>query len=230
MDDILGHLEIALRALLSKVVDFCLELLESAGRQAMEIVALAAGWIETLAAKLAVVPLWISLPAASVVVTLAACYVLRQRLYDRVLVYHLGWLRTKGFSRQIFRVRRGAVREVRQAMARRVPLPERFSVIAVYEVHPEQYAVAYGQAAGVAEDVHFYRRDVKAGLRAMGAELIEYFRGNVRLLHADSELRALFVILDARDPVFGACRPALPGEVKEKAVSGRSPETAHGAA
>jgi hypothetical protein len=227
VDDILGHLEAALWTLLGKVADFCLELLTSAGRKAMALATLIAGGVESLFAKLAAVPLWISLPAAVAVVALFVCYLLRQRLYDRVLVYHLGWLRAKGFSRQIFRVRRGAVHETHQAMARLLPLAERFSAITIYEVHPDQYAVAYGQASGIAEDVRFYRRDLKAGLRAMGEELIEYFRVNVRMLHADSELRALFVILDAGDPSFRACRPALPGEAKEKAVPGLSPETAH---
>ena len=227
MDDLLGHLEAALWSFLGKAGDFCLELLAAAGRKALALAAWLAGCIESLAAKVAAVPLWIVLPAAVFLVALILGYLLRQRLYDRVLVYHLVWLRRRGFSRQTFTVRRGAVRESRQAMARRMELPARFATIALYEVHPDQYVVAYGQTAGLAEDVRFYRRDLRAGLSAMAGDLIVFFRETARLQHADGELRALFAVLDAHDPGFGACRPLLPGEFRKKAVPGHGSGTAH---
>ena len=192
MDDILGHLETALWSFLGKAADFCLELAGAAGRKGLELAAVAAGWIAALAAKIAAVPLWLSLPVAVFVLALVAVYLLRQRLYDRVLVYHLVWLRRRGYGRQTFRVRRGAVRQTRQFMARPVPLPGRFSGIAVYEVESGQYGVAYGVAGGFVEDVRLYRRDLRAGLRAMGEDVAAYFRANVRMLRADSELRAFF--------------------------------------
>jgi hypothetical protein len=231
MDDLLGHLQVALWSFLGKAADFCLELLIAAGRKALELTGGLAGYIEALAARLAAVPLWLSLPAAALLLALVVCYLLRQRLYDRVLVYHLVWLRRQGFSRQTFRVRRGAVRKSRTAMARRIELPARFATIAIYEVHPDHYAVAYGQTAGLAEDVRFYRRDLRAGLLAMAEDLMAFFRETIRLLHADSELRALFVVLDARDPGFRACRPLLPGEVGKRAApdqAGTARETAFG--
>jgi len=226
VDDILAHLEAALWAFLGKAADFCLHLGELAGRKALELLAVVAGWLDILAAKLAAVPLWISLPGALLLLGLVVCYALRQRLYDRVLVYHLVWLRRKGYSRQVFQVRRGAVRETFAAMARRVPLPPRFAGIALYEAEPDRYLVAYGRAAGIVEDARTYRRDLRAGLAAMGEDLTRYFRANVRMLHADSELRALFAVLDAFDPDFGVCRPALPGEVEKKAARGQA-RTAH---
>ncbi len=212
MDDLLGHLEAALWSFLDKAADFCRELSLAAGRKALDIAAALAGAVEAFGRKLAAVPLWVSLPAGLCLAALVAGYLLRQRLYDRVLVYHHPGLRRRGFSRQTFRVRRGAVRESREAMARRVELPGRFAGVAVYEVHPARYAVAFGPAAGLAEDVRFYRRDLKAGLRAMGGDMIDFFRVTERMLHADGELRALFAVLDARDPAFRANRPLLPGE------------------
>jgi hypothetical protein len=226
MDDLLGHLETALWSYLGKAAEYCMELLAASGRKALELAAWVAGGIELLAARTAALPLWLILPGALLLAGGVVCWIMRQRLYDRVLVYHLVWLRRRGFARQTFRIRRGAVRRTSQAMARRVPLPARFAGIGVYEVHPDRYAVAYGLAAGVAEDVRQYRRDRKAGLRAMGEDLILYFRNAQRMLHADSELRALFAVLDARDPAFRACRPALPGEFGKKAVPGDAPGTA----
>lgn len=218
VDDILAHLEVALRSFLGKAVAFCIHLAGLALRQAVEWAAVAAAWLEGLAAGIAAAPWWVTAPGALLALGLAAGYLLRQRLYDNVLVYRLPWLRRRGFSRQAFRVRRGAVRETFAAMARPVPLPSRFSGIAVFEAVPDRYLVAFGPASGAAEDVRTYRRDRRAGLAAMGRDLIEHFRANVRLLRADGELRALFAFLDARDPDFAACRPALPGEVVKKAA------------
>ncbi|EHJ46266.1 hypothetical protein DFW101_0249 [Solidesulfovibrio carbinoliphilus subsp. oakridgensis] len=217
MEDVLAHLDTILWALAGKAADFCLNVAILAGRQALDWALAVAGWIGILAAKVAAVPLWVSVPGAVLLVGLGVCYALRQRLYDRVLVYHLVWLRRQGYGKQVFQVRRGAVRKTVAAMARPVPLPDRFETLAVYEAVADRYLVAYGlcgQATGVAEGVRTYRRDRRAGLAAMGADLIRHFRANVRLLHADSELRALFAVLDAVDPDFAACRPALPGERK----------------
>lgn len=226
MDDMVSHLEAALWAFLGKAADFCLHLGELAVRKALLLLAVVAGWLNILAAKLAAVPLWVSLPGAFLLLGLVVCYALRQRLYDHVLVYHLVWLRRKGYSKQVLHVRRGAVRETLVAMARRLPLPPRFIGIAIYEAEPDRYLVAYGRAAGVVEDARTYRRDLRAGLAAMGEDLIRYFRANVRMLHADSELRALFAVLDAYDPNFEACRPALPGEDEKKRPRGQA-RTAH---
>lgn len=218
MDDLVSHLEAALWAFLGKAADFCRDVLDAAGRKALELAALLAGWINALAAKVAAVPLWLSIPGGLLLAGLVGCYLLRQRLYDRVLVYYDIWLRREGFARTVFHVHRGAVREEFQVMARRVELPARFSGVAVYEAVPDRYAVAYGPAGDVAEDVRFYRRDRRAGLAAMGEDLTRHFRANVRMLHADGELRALFAVLDGRDPDFAACRPGLPGEAEKKAV------------
>ncbi|MHC1788005.1 hypothetical protein [Solidesulfovibrio sp.] len=227
MEDILERLSDVLLSFVGKTADFLLELLDAAGRKALELGAGAAGKIEVLAAKIAAIPVWLSLPGALVVVALLACYALRQRLYDRVLVYHLVWVRRRGFTRQQFAVRRGAVRETVEAMARRLPLPVRFAGIAVYEAHPDRYLVAYGQeASGLAQDVRIYRRDRRAGLAAMGADIIAYFHKNARMLHPASELRALFDRLDAVDPAFAACRPLLGGEAGERAASNSPSETA----
>ncbi len=217
MDDILGHLEAALRALMGKAVVFCLELLASAGRKALELAAQLADAFARAGAALAGMPLWVTIPATLLLLGLVLAYVFRQPLYDRVLVYHLVWLKRRGFSRQTFAVQRGALRQTRQAMARQLPLPDRFSSIAVYDVHPGQYAVAYGPVNGHVEDLRFYRRELRSGLSAMADDLAAYFRANARGLHADSELRALFAVLDAADPAFFACRAALPGEQKEAA-------------
>lgn len=226
MDDIGARLSAILLSFLGKAVDFVLELFDAAGRKALELGAGAAGKLEALGAKLAAVPLWVSLPGALLVVGALVCFALRQRLFDRVLVYHLVWLKRRGFARRRLVVRRGAVREIVEAMARQLPLPERFAAIAVYEAHPDRYLVAYGRAGGLAEDVRFYRRDLRSGLAAMGADLIAYFHRNARMLHAEAELRALFAELDALDPGFAACRPALGGEEHKRAVPGTTPETA----
>ncbi|OLN26281.1 hypothetical protein DVDV_2780 [Desulfovibrio sp. DV] len=226
MDDILARLGAVLLSYLGKTADVVTELFHAAGRKALELGAGVAGKLEALGAKIAAVPLWLSLPLAFAAVGLVVCYLLRQRLYDRVLVYHLIWVRRRGFSRQRFSVRRGAVRETVEAMARRVELPLRFAAVAVYDVHPDHYLVAFGVAGGSAEDVRQYRRDLRSGLAAMGTDLIAYFQKNVRMLHADAELRALFAVLDGRDPEFAAQRPALGGEAKKRAVPGVAPETA----
>ena len=226
MDDILARLGAVLLSYLGKTADVVTELFHAAGRKALEIGAGVAGKLEALGAKIAAVPLWLSLPLAFVAVGLVACYLLRQRLYDRVLVYHLIWVRRRGFFRQRFFVRRGAVRETVEAMARQVELPLRFAAIAVYDVHPDHYLVAFGVAGGSAEDVRLYRRDLRSGLAAMGTDLIAYFHKNVRMLHADAELRALFAVLDGRDPEFAAQRPALGGEATKRAAPGINPETA----
>lgn len=214
MDDFLGHLEAAFWAFLGKLGAFCLEVLDAAGRKAVALLVRAADLVDGLAARLAAVPWWIAVPGLLLLVGLFAAYVFRQRLYDRVLVYHLVWLRKRGFGRQVFHIRRGAVRETRQAMARRVPLSGRFPAIAVYEVHPERYAVTFGTSGDTVEELRLYRRDLRAGLAAMAADLTAYYRANVRMLHADSEVRALFAELDAFDPDFAASRPPLPGEVR----------------
>lgn len=217
MDDILGHMEIAFWALWEKIVAFCAQLLDAALHKAVELLALAAGGVERLAAKLAAVPLWMSLSGAVLFLALCVAYALRQRLYDRLLIYHLFWLKFRGFSRHVFHVRRGAVRESRQAMARPVPLSGRSPFLAVYEAHPEYYIVAYGVAGDQMEDVRVYRRDRRAGIRAMADDLAAYFRATVRMLHADVEVRAFFAELDAFDPVFAAWRSSLPGEDREPA-------------
>jgi hypothetical protein len=214
MDDIVGHLEIAFWALLDKLGAFFREALEAAGNKAMALLAKAAELVDALAAKLAAVPLWISIPVVLLLMGAWLAYAFRQRLYDRVLVYHLVWLKRRGFSRQAFQVRRGAVRETRQYMARRLPVSGRFPSIALYEVHPDRYGLAFGVTGVWLEDMRLYRRDLRAGLQAMAVDLMAYFRANVRLLHADSELRALFAELDAVDPDFAASRPLLPGETR----------------
>lgn|GEM_PF-2181949 len=230
MDDIWGHLEAALWAFLGKAAGFCLELATAGGRKALELAALAAGRLDALAARIGSLSPWLAIPLAVVLAALVVCYLMRQRLYDRVLVYHLTWLTRRGFSRRRLSVRRGAVRRSWQAMARPVPLPQRFGDVALYEVEPDRYAVAYGLAGGWCEDVRTYRRDLRTGLMAMGADLTAYFRVRVRMLHADAELRALFAVLDAFDPAFAACRPRLPGEAEKKAASDVWSETAHDAA
>lgn len=218
MDDLVSHLEAAGWALLDKATDFCLHVLDAAWHKVLELAAAAAGGVNALAARLAAVPLWLSIPGVLLLVGLVTCYLLRQRLYDRLLVYYDIWLRRQGFARTVFHVRRGAVRQEHQVMARRVPLPPRFAGVALYEVVPDRYAVAFGPVGGVVEEVRFYRRDRRAGLVAMGEDLVRHFRATVRMLHADGELRALFVLLDARDADFAACRPSLPGESDKKAV------------
>ena len=215
MDDILGQAGAAFWVLWEKCVALGAQLLDAAWHKAVDLLALAAGVVERLAAKVAAVPLWVSLPVAVLLLACCVAYALRQRLYDRLLVYHLFWLRHRGFSRHVFHIRRGAVRENRQAMARPVPLSGRFSSLAVYEVHPDRYIVAYGVAGDRVEAARAYRRDRRAGIRAMADDLIAYARANVRMLHADAELRALFAALDAFDPVFAAWRPSLPGEERE---------------
>ncbi|MEA4858490.1 MAG: hypothetical protein AAGU21_16415 [Solidesulfovibrio sp.] len=220
MDDLVSHLEAALWSFLGKAADFCLEVAAAAGRKAVELAAVVAGWVNALAAKVAAVPLWLSIPGGLLVAGLVAAYLLRQRLYDRLLVYHDILLRRRGFARTLFTVARGAVHEEHQVMARQVPLSARFAGLAVYEAVPGRYAVAYGLTDGTARDVRFYRRDRRAGLAAMGEDLVRHFRANVRMLHADGELRALFAILDARDADFAACRPALPGETDKPAARG----------
>ena len=116
MDDILGQAEAAFWVLWEKCVALGAQLLDAAWRKAVDLLALAAGVVERLAAKVAAVPLWVSLPVAALLLALCVAYALRQRLYDRLLVYHLFWLRHRGFSRHVFHIRRGAVRENRQAM------------------------------------------------------------------------------------------------------------------
>lgn len=226
VDDIWERVSAVLLSFVGKAADFLLEIVDAAGRKALELGAGAAGTLEALGARITAVPLWIMLPGLLLVVGLLVCYILRQRLFDRVLVYHLVWLRRRGFARQRLAVARGAVRETVEAMARRLPLPRRFAAIALYEVHPDRYLVAYGLAAGAAEDARFYRRDLRAGLAAMGGDIIAYFHKNARMLHPDAELRALFTVLDGLDPGFAACRPALGGEEKERTASGKSPQTA----
>ena len=226
MEDIQARLIAVMLSFLGKAADVAMEVLDAAGRKALELAAGVAGALEALGAKIAAVPLWLSLPSALVMLGLLGCYVFRQRLYDRVLVYHLVWVRRQGFSRQRFAVVRGAVRETVEAMARPVDLPRRFAAIAVYEVHPDRYLVAFGPVGGAAEDVRLYRRDLRSGLSAMGADIITYFHKNARMLHADAELRALFAVLDAADPAFAAQRPALGGEQASRAVPGGLPETA----
>jgi hypothetical protein len=218
VEDVLAHWDAILWALAGKAADFCLNVAALAGRKALDWALAVAGWIGILAARVAAVPLWVSVPGAVLLVGLVVSYALRQRLYDRVLVYHLVWLRRRGYGKRVFQVRRGAVRETVAAMARPVPLPSRFDDVAVCEAVPDRYLVAYGlcdRTAGVAEDVRTYRRDWRAGLAAMGTDLIRHFRANSRLLRADGELRALFAVLDAFDPDFAACRPSLPGERKK---------------
>lgn len=226
MDDIWERVSAILLSFIGKAADFLQELADAAGRKGLEVAAGAAGKLAALGARIAAVPLWISLPGALLAVGLVVCYLLRQRLYDRLLVYHLVWLTRRGFARRRVFVRRGAVRETMEAMARRLPLSGRFADIAVYEAHPDRYLVAYGRAGGLAEDARFYRRDLRAGLAAMGGDLIAYFHKNARMLHAEAELRALFAELDGLDPGFAANRPALGGEENKRAVSGKTPETA----
>ncbi|WP_428566607.1 MAG: hypothetical protein ACP59X_06530 [Solidesulfovibrio sp. DCME] len=220
MDDLVSHLEAALWSFLGKAADFCLEAAAAAGRKAVELAAVVAGWVNALAAKVAAVPLWLSIPGGLLLAGLVAAYLLRQRLYDRLLVYHDIFLKRQGFAPRRLTVRRGAVREERLVMAREVPLPRRFAGIAVFEAVPGLYAVAYDLADGTAREVRLYRRDRRAGLGAMGEDLVRHFRANVRMLHADGELRALFAILDARDADFAASRPALPGEADKPAARG----------
>lgn len=220
MDDLLGHLENAFWAFLEKLTAFFLEASDAAGRKAMDFLARLADAVARLADAVAAIPLWMSLPAALLMLGLVAAFLFRQRLYDRVLIYHLLWLRKRGFSRHVFTVRRGAVRETRQFMAKPVPLSERFRGLAVYEAHPDRYAVAFGTDADALEAVVLYRRDLRSGLAAMANDLAAYYRTHVRLLHADAELRALFATLDAVDPDFAAARPALPGEIKPAGDTG----------
>lgn len=217
MDDILEHAGDICQAALDKLSAFCLDALAAAGRTLMALLAWLADGVNRLATALAAVPLWISIPATVLLFALALAYLFRQRLYDRVLVYHLVWLQRQGFSRHVFHVRRGAVRETRQAMARPLPLSGRFRSIAVYEAHPDRYAVAFGPDGETIEDLRLYRRDLRRGLAAMADDLTAYYRANVRLMRADSELRALFHELDAHDPDFAAARPALPGEIRPPA-------------
>lgn len=214
MDDLFAQLDVAFWALMDKLGNFLREALAAAGKKAAELLGDLAELINRLAAFVATIPWWVSVLLAVVFVGGWAAYCFRQRLYDRVLVYHLVWLTRQGFSRHRFCVRRGAVQGTHEAMARPVPLPERFPAVALYEIHPDRYGLAYGGAGADLEDWRVYRRDRRAGLAAMGADLIAFFRANVRLLHADSELRALFAVLDARDADFAACRPLLPGEVR----------------
>lgn len=214
MDELLSHWDTLLWALAGKVVGFCLTLLAAAWRNTLQLLAVMAGWVNALAARLAQLPPWLTVSVAGVLVLATVCYLLRQRLYDRILIYHLVWLRRQGFSRQRLLVRRGAVRETVQAMARRVPLPQRFLGLAVYEVHPDRYVVAYDMVDKVAREVRFYRRDRRDGLMNMGRDVTAYMRRSRRLLHADSELRGLFAVLDAFDPLFAQCRPLLPGEIR----------------
>jgi hypothetical protein len=220
VDDLWGHLETALWAFLGKAADFCIGVLATAGRKAVELLALVAGWVEALAAKLAAVPLWLSIPGGLLCVAVLTCYLLRQRLYDRLLVYHDVRLTRRGFARREFVVARGAVRETVTAMVREVPLPGRIWEAAVYEAVPERYLVVFGPAGGTAHAVRLYRRDLRAGLFAMGEDLIRHVRANARMEHPDGELRALFAALDARDADFAACRPALPGETGKKTARG----------
>ncbi|UJX39591.1 hypothetical protein K9F62_12720 [Desulfovibrio sp. JY] len=217
MDDaLLQHLKVALLGYLGKAVDFCLGLLEAALGRLLDAAAALAGWTEHLLARIAAMPLWITIPAALALIALATAYAMRQKLYDRLLLYYDVWLLREGYRRLTFSVRRGAVRLRRVLMARPVALPDRFDAVALYEAAPDRYAVAYGPVDGTAEDVRLYRRDRRAGLRDMGEDLIRHFRANVHMLRADGELRALFAVLDARDQDFAACRPVLPGEEVEK--------------
>jgi len=214
MDDILDRAGTICWAVLDRLGAFLLQALDAAGRTAVKLLAALADMVNRFAAWLAALSLRVSIPAALLLIALTVAYLFRQRLYDRVLVYHLVWLQKQGFSRHVFRICRGAQRETRQAMARPVPLPGRFGAIALYEVHPDRYAVAFGPDGETVEDLRFYRRDLRTGLAALADDVTAYYRANVRLLRADSELRALFDDLDARDPDFAAARPALPGEVK----------------
>ena len=241
MDEaLLQHLQDALWMYLGKAGDFCLALLEKALGKILDAAAALAGWLERLAAGIAALPLWLTIPGGLLLVAFFVGYVLRQKLYDRVLIYYDVWLRREGYGRQEFTVHRGAVRQRRTLMVRRVPLPERFDSVAVYAAAPDRYAVAYGPVAGTAEAVRLYRRDTRAGLAAMGEDLIRHFRANVRMLRADGELRALFAVLDAADPAFALCRPRLPGETPQEtgeavpvavflAALARDRATAHGA-
>lgn len=222
MDDLLGHLDGIFAAIGEKLLAFLGLVADAAGRKAEALLIALANAVDRLAARLAAIPLWLSIPAVLVLAGLIAAYLLRQRLYDRVLVYHLVWLRKRGFSRHVFRVSRGAVRETRQAMARPVPLSDRFPAIAVYEAHPDRYIVTFGADAAALEDAREYRRDLRSGLAAMAKDLTAYYRAHVRLLHADGELRALFALLDAFDPDFADARPPLPGEIKPVGETGIS--------
>ncbi|HML55492.1 MAG TPA: hypothetical protein PKC79_15465 [Solidesulfovibrio magneticus] len=222
MDDIVDRLYAVLLSFLGKVADVFVELLDAAGRKALEIGAGLAGRLEAVGAKLAAVPLWVSLPLAVLCLGAVAAYFLRQRLYDRVLVYHLVWLTRRGFARRRFVARRGASREEREYMARAVPLPERFGEVAIFEVHPDKYLTLFGPVGDTAEGMRLYRRDLRSGLYAMGSDIIQAYRANQRMLHADGELRALFAVLDAADPVFAANRPRLPGEGPAGKGAGRS--------
>jgi hypothetical protein len=226
VDDIFDRLYAVLLSFLGKTADVVAEIMDAAGRKALEIGASAAGKIEVLAAKMAAVPLWVSLPAGLVCAAVVAAYFMRQRLYDRVLVYHLVWLKRRGYARRRFTVRRGAVHESLEVMARPVALPGRFAALALFEVHPDRYLVVYGPGAEAAEAMGLYRRDTRAGLSGMGSDIIVYFRKNSRMLHADSELRALFAALDAHDPAFAANRPLLPGEPSGRAACGMEPQAA----
>ncbi|EFL49843.1 conserved hypothetical protein [Solidesulfovibrio fructosivorans JJ]] len=217
MDDaLLQHLKAALWGYMGKAADFCLGLLEAALGKLLDAAVALAGWTEHVLARIAALPLWITVPAALAVIALATAYAMRQKLYDRLLLYYDVWLLREGYRRRTLTVRRGAVRRRRVLMARPVALPERFDAVALYEAAPDRYAVAYDPVGEAAEDVRLYRRDRRAGLRAMGEDLIRHFRANVRMLRADGELRALFAVLDARDPDFAASRPTLPGEDVEK--------------
>lgn len=209
---LLHHVTDALWALTGKAVDFCLGLGQAALLRLLEALAWLAQAGRHLAAGFAALPLWLTIPSAVVLAVAVAGYVLRQKLYDRLLIYHDIWLRRQGYRRQEFTVRRGAVRQRLCLMARPVTLPERFRGLAVCEVAPDRYGVAFGLVGGIAEDFRLYRRDRRAGLVAMGTDLIRHFRANARLLHADGEARVLFALLDARDPYFAAWRPVLPGE------------------
>lgn len=222
MDDIVDRLYAVLLSFLGKAADVLAELLDAAGRKALEIGAGLAGRLEALGAKLAAVPLWVSLPLAVLCLGAIVAYCLRQRLYDRVLVYHLVWLKRRGFARRRFVARRGAAREEREYMARAVPLPARFAEVAIFEVHPDGYLTLFGPVGDTAEAMRLYRRDLRSGLYAMGSDIIQAFRANQRMLHADGELRALFAVLDAADPVFAANRPRLPGEGPAGKGAGRS--------
>ncbi len=231
MDDIWGRLGAVLLSFLGKAADFCLELASAGGRKALALAGSVAERLDAVAAWIGRQPSWLVAMLTVLLAALVVGYFLRQRLYDRVLLYRLPWLRRRGFARLVLSVRRGAVRRSWQAMARLVPLPERFADVAVYEVAPNRYAVAFGVAGGWCEDVRTYRRDLRSGLSAMGVDLVAFFRSRARMLHADAELRALFVLLDARDAAFAACRPGLPGEGKVRAASdARSEAARHGAA
>jgi len=140
MDDILDRAGTICWAVLDRLGAFLLQALDAAGRTAVKLLAALADMVNRFAAWLAALSLWVSIPAALLLIALTVAYLFRQRLYDRVLVYHLVWLQKQGFSRHVFRICRGAQRETRQAMARPVPLPGRFGAIALYEVHPDRYA------------------------------------------------------------------------------------------